>query len=108
MSQPEAGVKGARFASRPFGMALWATLDPDFWLRRGADKEATQGRRFGKAQRGRSSSPAVPPGNLFVVEGSVAQTAVEDADQPIGQSPQSGVVVDVAAPELVVIGPCPR
>ena len=48
---------------------------------------------------------AVRPGLGFVVAGAVAEAAVQDADQPVGQGPQGLVVGRAAGALLVVVGP---
>jgi hypothetical protein len=44
---------------------------------------------------------AVAPGGVVVVEGAGLEAAVEDADEPVGETPQ-GVVVAVAIGALLV------
>lgn len=44
----------------------------------------------------------VAPGGVLVVEGAGFEAAVEDADEPVGDSPQ-GVIVSVAAGALLVV-----
>jgi hypothetical protein len=48
------------------------------------------------------------PGGGFVVGGVVAQAAVQDPDETVGQAPQSVIVADVACPETVIKGAGPR
>src|SRR5262245_36847798 len=45
----------------------------------------------------------VPPGGLFVVDRAAGQAAVEDADQPVAQLPQGGMVADPAGAQRVVV-----
>ena len=47
---------------------------------------------------------AVRPGGCLVVRGAGLEAAVEDADESVADLPQRGVVADVAAAELVVVG----
>lgn len=47
----------------------------------------------------------VAPGGVFVVAGSGFQAAVQDADQPVAQLAECGVVAGAAGPEFVVVGP---
>ena len=44
------------------------------------------------------------PGGVFVVEGVVSEAAVEDADEAVADLAQGGVVADLAAAEIVVVG----
>src|SRR6266545_3484063 len=44
------------------------------------------------------------PGDGFVVAGAGFEAAVEDADEPVGELAQGGVVVGAAGAELVVVG----
>ena len=44
------------------------------------------------------------PGGVLVVEGSVLEAAVEDADEPVGQLSEGGVVGDAAGADAVVVG----
>jgi hypothetical protein len=46
----------------------------------------------------------VLPGSVLVVEGAGLEAAVEDADEPVGELAQGGVVADVPAAQRVVIG----
>ena len=54
--------------------------------------------------------PAVVPGpgGSLVVEGPGLEAAVQDADEAVGELAERGLVFDVAATELVVVGPCAR
>jgi hypothetical protein len=47
---------------------------------------------------------AVRPRGGFVVAGAGLEAAVEDADQPVGELAQGGVVAGASAAELVVGG----
>jgi hypothetical protein len=46
----------------------------------------------------------VGPGGVLVVEGAGFEAAAEDADEPVGQLAEGGVVALAAAAELVVVG----
>ena len=46
----------------------------------------------------------VCPGCVFVVAGSRFEAAVEDADEAVGELAEGGLVADVAAAELLVVG----
>jgi len=46
------------------------------------------------------------PGGGFVVAGAGFQAAVDDADEPVDQLAQCGVVFDAAGFELVVVDAC--
>jgi hypothetical protein len=46
----------------------------------------------------------VRPGLALVVEGAGLQAAVQDADEPVGQLPQRGVVACTAGADRVVVG----
>jgi hypothetical protein len=48
------------------------------------------------------------PGGLLIVEGPGLEAAVQDADEAVGELAERGLVFDVAAAELVVVGPCAR
>ena len=47
----------------------------------------------------------VLPGGVLVVLGAGLEAAVQDADEPVRELPQRGVVADLPGPERVVIGP---
>jgi len=51
---------------------------------------------------------AVPPGDLLVVEGTVAQAAIEDPDKAVPQGPQGGVMGEVTVSAQGVVVPPPR
>jgi hypothetical protein len=46
----------------------------------------------------------VCPGSVFVVGGLGLEAAVQDADEPVGELAQGGLVSDVSAAELLVVG----
>ena len=46
----------------------------------------------------------VRPGGCLVVERAGLQAAMQDADEPVGELAQGGVVFEVSGPLLVVIG----
>jgi putative transposase len=46
----------------------------------------------------------VCPGSVFVVWGLGLEAAVQDADEPVGELAQGGLVSDVSAAELLVVG----
>src|SRR6266508_4397633 len=46
----------------------------------------------------------VRPGDGLVVAGTGLEAAVQDADEPVGELPQRGVVFGAAAAQLVVVG----
>ena len=48
----------------------------------------------------------VCPGGVLVVAGSGFEAAVQDADEAVGELAEGGVVADVAAAELLVVGAC--
>ena len=51
------------------------------------------------------SDVLVLPGGVLVVLGAGLEAAVQDADEPVRELPQRGVVADLPGPERVVIGP---
>src|SRR5215472_6147576 len=53
-----------------------------------------------------SGAEGVGPGGGFVVEAAGLQAAVQDADEPIGELAQCGLVTDLAGSERVVVGAC--
>ena len=46
----------------------------------------------------------VRPGGCLVVQRAGLEAAVQDADEPVGELAQRGVVVEAAGPLLVVVG----
>ena len=46
------------------------------------------------------------PGGVLVVTGVGLQTAVEDADEAVGELAEGGLVTGAASAELVVVGAC--
>jgi hypothetical protein len=46
----------------------------------------------------------VCPGGVFVVVGLGFEAAVEDADEPVGELAQGGLVADASVAELSVVG----
>ena len=51
------------------------------------------------------SDVLVLPGGVLVVLGAGLEAAVQNADEPVRELPQRGVVADLPGPERVVIGP---
>jgi hypothetical protein len=49
----------------------------------------------------------VAPSGLLVVADAGLEAAVEDADQPVGELPQRGVMPDAPSPQGVVVGAGP-
>src|SRR5207249_7623486 len=47
------------------------------------------------------------PGGRLVVEGAGFEAAVQDADEPVGELAQGGVVAGAAGALVVVVGACP-
>src|SRR5664279_2325674 len=108
MNPPLWGPQPPMRPTGPWGSANSAR-DPD--PRRGTrcpgPRPPGAGPRLGPHGRFTSggSDVLVLPGGVLVVLGAGLEAAVQDADEPVRELPQRGVVADLPGPERVVMGP---